>query len=99
MRYKGKIYAFGSLCPYDLETDLSVGICFGDKLDCPKHGCQFNITNVMVEGPPSIDNLPKFGVKENEDSIEVYAPLIVSKKIIPQHHFRDYNNQRKVIIY
>lgn len=53
----------------------------------------------MVEGPPSIDNLPKFGVKENEDSIDVYAPLIVPKKIIPQYHFRDYNDQRKVIIY
>jgi len=43
----------------------------------------------MFEGPPSIDNLPKFGVKENEDSIQVYAPLIVPKL----------NDQRKVIIY
>ncbi|CAD8050095.1 unnamed protein product [Paramecium sonneborni] len=98
-RYEGKIYALGSLCPYDLETDLSEGICFGDKLYCPKHGCQFDITNGMVEGPPSIDNLPKFGVKENEDSIEVYAPLVVPKKIVPQYHFRDYNDQRKVVIY
>jgi hypothetical protein len=37
----------------------------------------------MVEGPPSIDNLPKFGVKESEESIEIYAPLFVPKKIVP----------------
>lgn len=38
-RYKGKVYAMSAYCTYDLEADLSEGICFNNKLYCPKHGC------------------------------------------------------------
>ena len=38
MRHKNKVYSVGATCTYDLETDLSDGIVFGNKLYCPKHG-------------------------------------------------------------
>ena len=49
--------SLGGLCTYDMETPLVDGICFGNKLYCPKHGirilliigCQFDITNGFVE--------------------------------------------------
>lgn len=82
-----------------METDLSHGICFGNKLYCPKHGCQYDVTNGWTEGAPAIDNLAIFGVKEFEDRIEVYAPRLIPKKVIPQYGFRDLNDLRKVLVY
>ncbi len=47
-----------------METNLSDGIIFGNKLYCPKHGCAFDATTGIVEYCPAIDNLAKFYCEE-----------------------------------
>jgi nitrite reductase/ring-hydroxylating ferredoxin subunit len=32
-----------------MKTELADGIIFGNKLYCPKHGCQYDVTNGYVE--------------------------------------------------
>jgi len=36
-----------------------------------------------VENAPAIDNLPIFGITEKQDCIELYAPRLIPRKIIP----------------
>lgn len=97
-RYKGKLYAVGGLCPYDLETPLKDSIVFNDKLYCPKHGCAFDIESGTVELSPAIDNLPRFNVEEKNGEVFVTAPMYLPKKVMPECEPRDHTDLRKVVI-
>ena len=46
------------------DDNFKIGVCFGNKLYCPKHGCAYNITTGTSEYAPALDNLPIFFVEE-----------------------------------
>lgn len=95
----GNLRAMRGNCVYDRETRLVDGILIRDKLICPGHGCEYNITNGEAEGPPVINTLPIFNVTElGPGKIGISIPDKPPKEVKPFMTPRDFNDDRKISI-
>ena len=68
----GTLYAWDGTCTHE-EADLSTGFLLGDRVTCPLHLSQFDLTNGEAVTPPATQPLRRYIVKiENE---EVYVEV------------------------
>ncbi len=66
----GALFAWDGTCTHE-EADLSSGFLLGDRVTCPLHLSQFDLTTGEAVTPPATQPLRKYDVKiENE---EVYV--------------------------
>ena len=78
---------------------LSEGVVFGDKLMAPDNGSAYSIINGQVEHGPSIDNIPIFDTKIDQNGkLLVFIPDVPPKRIKPLITGRDFNDLRRVVI-
>lgn len=66
----GQIYATSDICTHE-ETSLSAGDLWGEVIECPLHGAQFDVRTGAVLSLPAIFPLPTYPVKVEGDTIYV----------------------------
>ncbi len=66
----GEYYAIGDTCSHE-EASLSEGDVFGDCVECPLHGAQFDITTGKNLTLPAVSPVPSYPVKVEGDAILV----------------------------
>ena len=66
----GKYYATSDVCTHE-ETSLSAGDLWGEVIECPLHGAQFDVRTGEVLSLPAIFPLPTYPVKVEDDTIYV----------------------------
>ncbi len=66
----GEYYAIGDTCSHE-EASLSEGDIFGDCVECPLHGAQFDITTGKNLTLPAVSPVPAYTVKVEGDAILV----------------------------
>ena len=66
----GEYYAIGDTCSHE-EASLSEGDVFGDCVECPLHGAEFDITTGKNLTLPAVSPVPSYPVKLEGDAILV----------------------------
>ena len=66
----GEYYAIGDTCSHE-EASLSEGDVFGDCVECPLHGAEFDITTGKNLTLPAVSPVPSYTVKLEGDAILV----------------------------
>jgi nitrite reductase/ring-hydroxylating ferredoxin subunit len=64
----GEYYATSDVCTHE-ETSLSEGELWGDTIECPLHGAQFNVKSGAVESLPAVFPLKTYPVKVEGDDL------------------------------
>lgn len=64
----GEFYAIGDTCSHE-EASLSEGDVYGDVVECPLHGAEFDIKTGAARTLPAVTPVPTFPVKIQDDSI------------------------------
>src|SRR5215813_10478191 len=72
-RVNGKYHAVGAYCPH-YGAPLVDGVLNGERVVCPLHHSCFNITTGDLQEPPSLDALPCYEVKVEDDQVVVLMP-------------------------
>lgn len=60
---RGRIYACSAECTQDEGADLALGTLDGYHLQCPEHGCVFDVRSGRVISPPAEEALPTYELK------------------------------------
>ncbi len=66
----GEYYAIGDTCSHE-EASLSEGDVFGECVECPLHGAEFDITTGKNLTLPAVSPVPSYPVKLEGDAILV----------------------------
>jgi len=66
----GEYYAIGDTCSHE-EASLSEGDVFGDCVECPLHGSEFDIRTGKALTLPAVLPVPTYPVKVEGDAILV----------------------------
>jgi nitrite reductase/ring-hydroxylating ferredoxin subunit len=66
----GEFYATSDVCTHE-ETSLADGDLWGDTIECPLHGAQFNVKTGAVESLPAVFPLATYPVKVEDDDLYV----------------------------
>jgi len=67
-RIEDSVYAIGDRCSH-AEASLAEGELFGDAVECPRHGSEFNIETGMPASFPATRPVPVYEVViENEEA-------------------------------
>ncbi|MCC6209020.1 MAG: non-heme iron oxygenase ferredoxin subunit [Gammaproteobacteria bacterium] len=66
----GEFHAIDNICTH-AYVELCDGMIFGDRIQCPLHGAQFNIRTGAVEAPPAYEPLKTYPVRVVEDGVLV----------------------------
>lgn len=67
----GTFYAIDNICTH-AYAELCDGMIFGDRIQCPLHGAQFNIRTGAAETPPAYEPLKTYPVRIlNDGSIQI----------------------------
>ena len=70
----GEVYAIGEVCTH-AEGPLSQGYVYGDEVECPRHGAQYNLkTGENTSTNPPFDRLPgtrRYAVRVEREDILV----------------------------
>jgi nitrite reductase/ring-hydroxylating ferredoxin subunit len=66
----GTIRAWDGTCTHE-EADLSTGFLLGERVTCPLHLSQFDLTTGEAVNPPATENLRKYNVKIDEGDVLV----------------------------
>jgi nitrite reductase/ring-hydroxylating ferredoxin subunit len=67
---EGEFYATSDVCTHE-ETSLSAGDLWGEVVECPLHGAQFDVRTGAVLSLPAIFPLPTYPVKVEDGTIYV----------------------------
>lgn len=67
---EGQYYATSDICTHE-ETSLSAGDLWGEVVECPLHGAQFDVRTGAVLSLPAIFPLPTYPVKVEDGTIYV----------------------------
>jgi nitrite reductase/ring-hydroxylating ferredoxin subunit len=65
---EGTIYATDDTCSHE-EASLSEGDLWGEVVECPLHGAQFDVTSGEVLSLPAVFPIKTYPVKVEGDSI------------------------------
>jgi 3-phenylpropionate/trans-cinnamate dioxygenase ferredoxin component len=71
-RVDGSLYAFGDVCTH-ARCSLAEGELEGRTVTCACHGIQFDVTTGAVLNPPATEPVTIFGVRVEDDEIQVEA--------------------------
>ncbi len=66
----GTIHAWDGTCTHE-EADLSTGFLLGDRVTCPLHLSQFDLTSGEAVNPPAEKPLKRYNVKMENDQLYV----------------------------
>ncbi len=66
----GTIHAWDGTCTHE-EADLSTGFLIGDRVTCPLHLSQFDLTSGEAVNPPAEKSLKRYNVKIENDQLYV----------------------------
>lgn len=66
----GEFLAFDDTCTHE-EASLTEGELYGDVVECPLHGAQFNLRTGAVESFPAVIPLPVFEVRVVDDEVQI----------------------------
>lgn len=66
----GEFYAIGDICSHE-EASLSEGDIFGDVVECPLHGAEFDIKTGAARTLPAVAPVPNYPVKVEGDDVLV----------------------------
>jgi 3-phenylpropionate/trans-cinnamate dioxygenase ferredoxin component len=66
----GEFYAIGDVCTHE-ETSLADGDVFGDIVECPLHGAEFDIKSGKALSLPAVLPVPTYTVRVEGDDILV----------------------------
>jgi 3-phenylpropionate/trans-cinnamate dioxygenase ferredoxin subunit len=66
----GEFYAIGDVCTHE-ETSLADGDVFGDVVECPLHGAEFDIRSGKALSLPAVLPVPTYAVRVEGDDILV----------------------------
>ena len=66
----GEFYAIGDVCTHE-ETSLADGDVFGDVVECPLHGAEFDIKSGKALSLPAVLPVPTYAVRVEGDDILV----------------------------
>lgn len=96
----GELYAMKSKCIYDDETELKNGLLIRDKMICPSHGCEYNVTTGEADSPMAYNSIPIFKVDEDmqRGTIGIYIPDTPPEEILPYFIGRNFDDFRKIAI-
>ena len=72
-RIKGVFYATAGECPH-YGGPLAEGTLHGERVICPWHQANFNVTTGAILEPPALDALPRFAVRVEADQVMVTLP-------------------------
>ncbi|MGN6758464.1 MAG: non-heme iron oxygenase ferredoxin subunit [Thermomicrobiales bacterium] len=64
----GEFYAIGDVCTHE-ETSLADGDVFGDVVECPLHGAEFDIKSGKALSLPAVLPVPTYAVRVEGDDI------------------------------
>jgi nitrite reductase/ring-hydroxylating ferredoxin subunit len=64
----GAIYATSDVCTHE-ETSLVDGDLWGEVIECPLHGAQFDVRTGAVLSLPAIFPLPTYPVRVENDTV------------------------------
>jgi nitrite reductase/ring-hydroxylating ferredoxin subunit len=67
---RGQFFATSDVCTHE-ETSLSDGELWGDTIECPLHGAQFNVKTGAVESLPAVFPLATYPVKVDGEALYV----------------------------
>jgi nitrite reductase/ring-hydroxylating ferredoxin subunit len=67
---EGSYYATQDSCTHE-ETSLSEGDLWGDVVECPLHGAQFDVTNGEVLSLPAVLPLKTYPVKVEDGKLYI----------------------------
>ena len=70
----GEFYAIGDVCTHE-ETSLADGDVFGDVVECPLHGAEFDIKSGKALSLPAVLPVPTYTVRVEGDDILVDPEL------------------------
>ncbi len=66
----GAYYAIGDTCSHE-EASLSEGDVFGDCVECPLHGAEFDLATGRPRTLPAVVPVPTYAVKVEGDEVLV----------------------------
>lgn len=69
----GEFYAIGDTCSHE-EASLSEGDVFGDVVECPLHGAEFDLRTGQARTLPAVQPVPSYEVKVEGDAILLGPP-------------------------
>ncbi len=69
----GTFYAIGDACTHR-GGSLSEGAVEGDKVTCPLHGAQFDVTTGKNLTPPAPGEVPSYNVRVEGSEIQIEIP-------------------------
>lgn len=67
---EGTLYAIGDTCSHE-EAALSEGDIFGDCVECPLHGAEFDIKTGQAKTLPAVGPVPTYAIKVEGDAVLV----------------------------
>lgn len=66
----GTFYAIGDICTHE-EASLAEGDVFGNCVECPLHGAEFDIKTGEAKTLPAVTPVPTYTVKVEGDAVLV----------------------------
>ncbi len=66
----GTVHAWDGTCTHE-EADLSTGFLLGERVTCPLHLSQFDLTNGEAVNPPAEKPLKRYNAKIENDQLYV----------------------------
>ena len=69
----GEFYATADTCTHE-EASLSEGDLWGETIECPLHGAQFNVKTGAVESLPAVFPIATYPVRVDDDGLYVELP-------------------------
>ena len=69
-RIDSDFYAIGDLCSH-AEASLSEGELFGDEVECPRHGSEFNVRTGKPGSLPATQPVPTYELRVDGNDLLV----------------------------
>jgi NADPH-dependent 2,4-dienoyl-CoA reductase/sulfur reductase-like enzyme/nitrite reductase/ring-hydroxylating ferredoxin subunit len=82
VRVAGEYHALGATCTH-FGAKLADGVLSGDRLVCPWHKACFRVPDGRVQEPPALNDLPRFALRVDGDTILVTVPDDAPKERVP----------------
>ncbi len=82
VRRDGAFYALGATCTH-FGASLADGLLIGDRVHCPWHKTCFRVTDGAVAEPPALNDLPRFSVRVDGETVLVSLPDPAPDEAVP----------------
>ncbi|HMK08152.1 MAG TPA: non-heme iron oxygenase ferredoxin subunit [Anaerolineales bacterium] len=69
----GRYFAIADVCTHD-GGPLAEGEVDGERIECPRHGGEFDLATGKATRPPAVEDIPAYPVRVEGDQILVGVP-------------------------